>query len=105
MDFTRIVEIAPAYVGLIIFVWYTITRDREWRLWLEKQNMLWLGFLETERDQRKEIMESAYRDFRSNMDQVSGAVGTLAKAMADHDANAQIRHEQINAAIREIDRV
>lgn len=77
-------------------------RDDQWREFMATQNSNMISYLDRERDQRKEIMGTAYRDFSSNMDRVANGLGELTKAMADHDANAQVRHERIQHAINTI---
>lgn len=78
------------------------TRDEQWRQFIAEQNAMMVSFLDRERDQRKEIMTNAYRDFGGNMDRIATGLGELTKAMAMHDANAQTRHEKILGAIRTI---
>lgn len=77
-------------------------RDEQWRDFIQTQNANMLGFLDRERDQRREIMGTAYKQFSENMDRLAEGMGELTKAMGDHDANAQVRHDRIANAIKKI---
>lgn len=91
----RLAELAPAYVGLIIFVWYTIRRDGDWRTWLTGRDEQWIKFLDRERDQRRDVMNRAYGDFKSAMQDINKSLNELTTAMTTHESTAVSRNEKI----------
>jgi hypothetical protein len=66
------------------------------------QAALLTGAIDREREQRKEVMGQAYREFSGNMDRIAGGLGELTKAIGIHDDSAEGRHQRILDAIRTI---
>lgn len=102
MDYGQIVELAPAYVALVIFVWYTLRLTREHRedaqerekRWLEaaeKRDEDWREFLEGERTQRREAMTSG----TARIEGVVLALDKLAASMQAHETNALARYDRL----------
>ena len=69
---------------------------------LKDQASLLTGAIDREREQRKEVMGQAYREFSANMDRVAGGLGELTKELGLHDDSAQERHVRILEALRTI---
>lgn len=103
---TDLINAAPQYVALILFVAYTIWRDKGWREFLEQQNLQWRDHLEKEtrvwvqaiaddRRQRREVMQHAYK----TMEDMGSGLGQLSQAFSEHDKNAELRHTKVMAAV------
>jgi len=88
-------------------------RDTAWQKWMtdqtallvgsmKEQAVLLTGAIDREREQRRQTLEEAHREFGGNMDRIAGGLVELTKALASHDDNAQDRHERILEAIQHI---
>jgi hypothetical protein len=102
MDYVKLVELAPAYVALIIFVWFTLrlvrehrldaeTRDVRWLQAAEKRDKDWREFLEGERTQRRESMDQGLE----GMGDITRALDRLAVAMRTNETNSVARYERL----------
>lgn len=80
-------------------------RDQQWRDFMTEQQSRLVGFLNLEREQRKEIMGTAYRDFSKNMDRLAEGMGSLTKAIGEHEIDAQLRTQKILDAVDTINGV
>ena|SRR3990170_6964140 len=76
--------------------------NKSWQTFFEQQNTLWRGFLEGERAQRKEIMDSAYSTFSENMQRIASGLGVLTKELNDTHMDLRLRQETILSAIETI---
>lgn len=74
-------------------------RDQDWRDFLLQQSTANLQFLESERLQRREIMEEAHRDFTGGMASVTRALDSIAQAFSQHSADAVTRHQTVTSAL------
>ena len=89
-----------AIVG--VFIRHIKHRDTEWQVFFGDQTALWRTFLEGERTQRKEIMETAYVTFSDNMQRIASGLGVLTKELNDTHMDLRLRQETILSAIETI---
>lgn len=128
MDPARLVELAPAYVALIIFVWYTLSRDKQhgednksrdlqWREFLKAQadasasdgktrDGHWEAFLTQEREHWVEMLtlersqrKEAMEYGMRQVDALTQATSSLTEAINAHEYAAQQRYERLMDAV------
>lgn len=71
---------------------------------LKEQTDLMIAFMDRERTQRREIMETALGALASSVTAMTSGIGELTKGLALHDEAALRRHEKLASAIEQIEK-
>jgi len=69
---------------------------------LEKQTALMIEFMDRERTQRREIMESAVKTLADNVTAMASAVAELTRAVTLHEGHAVERRESLEKSIDQL---
>jgi len=80
------------------FILYALARDRRESAERDQRDDGWRGFLNEEREQRKEAMDVGTNGLTSLTD----AVSRLVSAMAVHDEAAERRAKEVRAVLRRL---
>lgn len=71
---------------------------------MKEQTDLMISFMDRERTQRREIMETALGALASNITSLTEGIAGLTKAMALHDEAAIRRHEKLGEAVAKVEK-